>query len=154
MSFAAPDDAIAAILALNSPQVPFAFAPTSTGVTGVWNYADAQWAGVLAAGAVDRTFALDVVLSPDGTYTMTDHSTQMNVQAGAGGGSFSYTKFSGRIRSSSFDSSAAPIARDHGEVGHTFGWRFDSEEMRRPVEQTLQQLGWKKRGFWARLFGG
>ena len=50
------------ILALNSPDVPFAYAESQDGVVGVWDYADAKWAGILAAGSVARSYELEVTL--------------------------------------------------------------------------------------------
>ncbi len=148
------DVVIDAILALNGEEVPFSFSRTPTGAVGIWDYADAKWAGILAAGSVDRTFEMHVVLNDDGTYSMSDRSTSMTTSLSMNGGSFERTSFRGRIYKRSWSSNAAPIASDHGRVGHTFGWQFDSEEMRRPVAAVLEQHGWSKRkGFWARLFG-
>ncbi|PWD51502.1 hypothetical protein C8046_13385 [Serinibacter arcticus] len=142
-------------MATNGPEVPFVWSTTPTGLVGTWNYADAQWAGPLAAGAVDATYRLIVELDDDATYTLTDHTQEAQGGVGFGGGSASFSSFRGTVRRKSFNSSAAPIASDHGQVGQTFGWNFDSAVPKRVLQDVLAQHGWSERkvGFWARLTG-
>ena len=148
------------IVALGTPEVPYVFTATPAGVTGTWDYADARWAGLMAAGTVDRTYRLVVELHDDGTYSLTDHGSASEARVGSTGGggfgaSYSSTRFRGTVRSKSFNRSYSPIASDHGQVGHTYGWRFDSDEMKDPVEAVLERNGWtaRRRGLWARLTG-
>lgn len=149
------EQVVAAILGLNGPEVPFEWSRTDTGTAGSWKYADAQWAGLLAAGSVDATYRLLVALHDDGTYSLTDRTEQTTANVGVGGASVTHTRFRGTVRKKSFNSSVAPVASDHGRVGHTFGWNFDSNTVKAPVRDVLARHGWTQRkvGLWARLMG-
>lgn len=143
------------ILALGTDEVPFTFTPSADGVTGAWDYADARWVGFVSAGTIDRDYRLEVSLHEDSTYTLVDHTSATQARVGAGGASVSTSRFRGTVRSKSFSTSFAPLATDHGQAGHSFGWRFDADEMKAPVRQVLEQAGWtpRRRGFWDRLTG-
>lgn len=143
------------ILALGTEEVPFTFAPSADGVTGAWDYADARWVGLASAGTIDRDYRLEVSLHDDSTYTFVDHGSATQTRVGAGGASVSTSMSRGTVRSKSFRKSFAPLATDHGQTGHSYGWRFDPDEMREPVRQVLEQSGWtaRRRGIWGRLTG-
>lgn len=84
---AAPREHVTAeIVALGTPEVPYVFTATPAGVTGTWDYADARWAGLMAAGTVDRTYRLVVELHDDGTYSLTDHGSASEARVGSTGG--------------------------------------------------------------------
>ncbi|WP_430591852.1 hypothetical protein [Humidisolicoccus flavus] len=146
---------VAAIMTLNRPEVPFSWSPSPEGVIGTWNYADAQWAGLLSAASVDASYRLIVALHEDATFTFTDHTEESSVDVNSNGLSFSKTTFKGSIKKKSFNKTFAPVAVDHGEVGHATGWNFDSELPKNAVRDVLTHHGWTERklGFWARMTG-
>lgn len=152
---APPQQVITALLALNGANVPYEFRATPAGIMGTWKYADAKWAGPFAAGAADRTFESRIELHEGGTFTVTNETNSTSGSVGPGSAGFRHTRFKGKIRSKSFNSSVAPIASNHGQLGHTFGWTFDSDEIERPARDALAQHGWveRKSGFWSKLFG-
>ncbi|NYF14836.1 hypothetical protein HDC34_003171 [Pseudoclavibacter sp. JAI123] len=91
-----PQQVTGALLALNGANVPYVFHATPTGFTGTWNYADAKWAGVFAAGAVDRTFEALIELHEDGTFTITNQTQSSSASIGPGSAGFSHTTFKAR----------------------------------------------------------
>ncbi|MBZ4487392.1 hypothetical protein LQ938_01040 [Microbacterium sp. cx-55] len=149
------EDVVGEILALNGEDVPFAFAAFEGGVVGVWDYADAKWAGLLAAGQISRDYELTVTLHDDGSYSLLDETHDTQTRLDTKGLHHERSFFKGTKRTFSFNASFAPIASDHGQVGNTFGWKFDTEEMKEPVREILTRYGWipRHRSFLDRLFG-
>ncbi|BDI21819.1 hypothetical protein [Herbiconiux sp. L3-i23] len=149
------DQLTADLLALNSDDVPFAFAAFDGGVVGVWDYADAKWAGFLSAGKIDRDYELTVNLYDDGTYTLIDRTKDTETRIDRKGFHYESNSFRGNTRKISFNKSFAPVASDHGQVGNTYGWKFDTEEMKQPVREVLQRDGWteRKRSFLDKVLG-
>lgn len=143
------------ILALNGQDVPFAFAAFEGGVVGVWDYADAKWAGLLSAGQISRDYELTVTLHEDGTYSLLDETHDTQTRLDRDGLHHERSFFKGTVHNVSFRKSFAPVASDHGQVGNTFGWAFDTEEMKKPVREILARNGWthRNRSFLDRLFG-
>lgn len=146
---------VSAVLATNGAEIPFVWSATPTGLVGTWDYANARWAGLLAAGSVDATYRLIVELLDDGTFTLTDQTQEARVKVGPTGVSGSFSGFTGTGRQLSFGAGAAAVASDHGELGQTFGWSFDNATPRGVVSDVLTGHGWSERkvGFWARLTG-
>ena len=131
-------------------------------IIGEWA-ADAGWAGPSGAGRQAETYRVEVELSDEQTYRM--HETGGSSEAGGGadpsGASLHAEKtfFSGHERRWSFQSGAAPqvdpSSAGANEEGNTFSYTFDSEKVKKPVLDLLEQAGWSSQGgLLSRIFGG
>jgi hypothetical protein len=156
-------DAQARVLALNSDELPFVYEAAESGIVGRWNYANQKWATVLGAGSVDADYTLRVMLDEKGTFTFEETETveQTGLSAGSDGIGFSYERssFRGVKKSYKFDLGAAILAkvtdRQGEHVGQTYGYRFDTHEIKQPIIDELSALGWepRRKGLFGRLFG-
>lgn len=144
------------LLALNTDEVPYRFAEFTEGVVGVWDYADAKWASFAAAGTIDKSYSLTVTLDPDEkTYDLLDRTKDVETRLDRKGFHFEANTFQGTTRKISFNKTITPIAKDQGQVGHTYGWKFDTEEMKAPVRELMEKAGWtpKKKSLFAKMLG-
>ena len=157
-------EAQAAVLALNSDELPFVYEPTDEGVVGRWNYANVKWAAVLGAGSVDADYQLWVTLDEaSGTFAFLEteqvEETRGSVGADGIGVHYERSTFRGVKKSYKFDLGAAILAKvtDRGgeTVGQTYGYRFDTDEIKDPVTAALEPLGYeqKRKGLLGKLFG-
>lgn len=157
-------EAQASLLALNSDELPFVYEATDAGVVGRWNYANQKWATILGAGSVDADYTLWVVLDEEkGSFTFEETETveQTGLSAGGDGIGLSYERssFRGVKKSYKFDLGAAILAkvtdRQGEHVGQTYGYRFDTDEIKDPIIETLTTAGWepRRKGLFGRLFG-
>lgn len=155
MTAATREQVVADLLALNGDDKPFAYAAFDQGVVGVWDYADVKWAGILSAGKIDRDYELTVVLHDDATYSLVDRTKDSETTINRKGLHHQTDFFKGTAHKKSFTFGASAITSDHGQVGNTYGWNFDTEEMKRPVRETLERAGWthRNKSFLDRLFG-
>ena len=153
---ASADEVRAALLALDTAEAPYSFAVGEDGdVVGTWDYADAKWAGFFAAGTVDKSYSLTVTLHDDGTYTLIDRTRDSESKLGSSGFHYEANAFRGTTRKISFNRTWAPAAEDHGAAGNTYGWDFDTDDLKKPVLEVLARSGWteRKRGLLSRLLG-
>jgi len=158
------DEARAAVLALNSDELPFVYEPTTDGVVGRWNYANQKWAMPLGAGSVDAEYALWIILDPaTSTWRFEEHETvdETRISAGADGIGFTHERsfFKGRKKEFRFNLGAAVAAkvtdRQGSRTGPTYGYRFSTDDIKSPAIAALTAAGWSRRkGFWSRIFGG
>ncbi len=150
-------DGIERLLALNGEEVPYVYSAFDGGVVGVWHYADAKWAALLSAGSVSRAYTLTVHLEDDGTYWFLDETEDSESKVDLRRLKAGYRKdfFRGEVHRASFNRTITLAASDHGRTGNTYGWDFSTEEMKRPVRETLEAAGWRprKRSLWDRMFG-
>jgi len=161
---ASVDEARASILALNTDELPFVYEPTTDGVVGRWNYANQKWATVLGAGSIDAEYALWIILDPaTTTWRFEEHETVEQTQLSAGGDGIGVTYersfFKGRKKEFKFNLGAALAAkvtdRRGDRVGQTYGYRFSTDDIKKPAIDALTAVGWSRRkGFWSRIFGG
>lgn len=146
----------AALLAIATDETPYSFEEFDEGVVGVWDYADAKWAGFFAAGTVDKGYTLTVTLhAEDSTYELLDRTSETTKRLDAGGFSYSKSGFQGTTRKISMKKAWSPIASDHGQVGNTYEWNFDTDSIKKPVREVLEQAGWteRKKSFFAKMLG-
>ncbi|GAA2227323.1 hypothetical protein N1031_03115 [Herbiconiux moechotypicola] len=159
------DQVQASILALNGPERPFVYEATPTGVVGRWNYADQKWAALLGAGSVDADYVLEVVLDEtESTFAFEEAEVveETGLTAGGDGIGFSYERstFKGHKKSYKFDLGAAILAkvtdRQGDHVGQSYGYRFDTDEIKDPLLRVFDEAGWepRRKGLFSRLFGG
>ncbi|WP_368497799.1 hypothetical protein [Herbiconiux sp. A18JL235] len=157
-------EAQASILALNDDELPFVFEPTDAGVVGRWNYANQKWAAVLGAQSIDADYTLWVLLDEaNGTFSFDERETveRSGLSAGGDGIGLSYERstFRGHKKSYSFNLGAAILAkvtdRQGDHVGQTYGYTFDTDEIKQPVIDTLEAAGWepRRKGLFGKLFG-
>jgi hypothetical protein len=148
------------ILALNNDELPFVYEPTPDGVIAHWKYADVKWHGIVSAGLMSNEYELRVTLDPEkGTWTFHEKSSDAEASVIKNEAGASKSWHSGSQKRASFQFGAAVSAkqtdRDGTREGHTYQWAFTTDEVKEPVKDTLESLGWKSgNGFFSKLFGG
>ncbi|MGA1836542.1 hypothetical protein VD659_06375 [Herbiconiux sp. 11R-BC] len=159
-------EAQARVLALNSDELPFVYAPTPDGIVGTWKYADVKWAALTAAGTIDASYELRVTLDPaESTWSFdeTDTRSETRVHAERDGGfgiSGGTSTFKGREKKVSFQfgvgTAAKSTDRQGSHEGNTYGYSFTTDEIKQPLIAALESAGWapRKKGFFGKLFGG
>lgn len=138
---------------LNSPEVPYVFTVENDTLVGSWDITNSRWFAPASIRDIERDYKITVMFDEaKGTYKTSEQTTAFESQAGISGVGGSYTKFKGTIiTSKSYDSGIG------GEKGQPVGInevRFDTKQIKQPLETFLIQQGWtKKKGFFASLFG-
>lgn len=154
------DEAQARILALNSPELPFTYDPTPEGVRARWKYADVRWSNIIAAGSVDGTYELQVLIDAHkGAWRFRETSAQSQANVNPDGAQVRWSWHKGTVKRVSFDLGAAIAAtrtdRRGESSGHVYGWKFTTDEVKAPVVKALTEAGYRSgNGFFSRLFGG
>jgi hypothetical protein len=158
-------EAQAAVLALNSDELPFVYEPAPYGIRATWKYADVAWASFTAAGLIDRGYELRVTLDPaksSWSFDETETTAEAGARARIGGFSVSggASTFSGHEKKISFGFGATPVVaqtddRQGEHLGHTYGYSFTTDEVKAPLTAALEAAGWhpEKQGLFGRLFG-
>ena len=97
-----------------------------------------------------KTFKFTVTLRDDGTWTELDESRSMQVKADKRGVGMNYSSFKGTQMS--FDFSVGLGKNRNDGADGAIRTVFCSETYKKPVREYLKRCGWKKAGFFARLF--
>lgn len=150
------------ILALNADDKPFRYTAEGEAIVGEWKVADVKWSNLIAGGGVDEAYRITVTLDPgERTYSYTEHKSAGESQWGVqSGGGLSFEKRRSTLKGKTWGKTwggglASRVEQDEEPAGHSYGYRFDTAEIKGPLLQTLAECGWqaKKAGLLARLFG-
>lgn len=162
------DHAVAALLAINSDELPFELTAERTNdgavVTGKWKVWDVTWEQVLGRGMLRRDYVVIVTLDgATGTYTFIETSTDTQAQVGVGAGGLQARGerrwFRGKtLQQRSFRIVLSRKTTSEDRQGTTTGpvWTgsFNAADLKGPIFGTLRGLGWRppKDGRWARMW--
>jgi hypothetical protein len=143
------------IPSLNHPQAPFSYAVTPAGtIVGYWDVAKIQMLGLAGASSFDKEYRIDVRPTGEGEIDWEETHTEAAGSVGPTGGSFEKSFFKGKSTQKSFGFQAGLGGTSHGEPTNVASWSFDTDEIKKPLLDVLEQHGWKKKGgFLGRLFG-
>jgi len=143
------------IPSLNQPQAPFSYSVTPDGViVGFWDVAKIQMLGLAGASTFDKEYRIDVRPTGDGEIDWDETHTEAAGSVGTAGGSFEKSVFTGKSTQKSFGFHTGLGGTSHGEPTNVASWSFDTEEIKKPLLDLLEQHGWKKKGgFFGRIFG-
>jgi|GEM_PF-6586728 len=147
------EQVLAEVPALNNPQAPFSYTVDNGAIVGYWDVAKIQMLGLAGASSYSKDYRITVTAAGDGAIDFTEIGNESEVEVGGDGLSFSASTFKGKQRSFSFGATAGVAGTSHGEPTNVAGWSFNDQEIKKPLFDFLEQRGWKKKGFFAKLFG-
>ena len=150
---------------LNGADRPFQYRVEANQVIGEWKYLDAQWVGFFAAGNEQKEFKTVVTLDEaTHTYTQRDIASQSEskISFNPMDGKLSFGKTAsgsmGSMITKEFGFGIGAEKQEQNQTslgGPTYKYSFNSSQLKQPLADYLQQLGWQpaKQGLLKRIFG-
>jgi hypothetical protein len=146
---AAPADRIGeAILAVNRDTAPFTITECTDGscdFIAEWKIVDATWYEVFAKAGLERASRTKMRLDPDkNEVRAVDEDYTISWKAGVPSLSFEASAFRGQKTEVSFGTAYA--FTEELRPGQVYNYRFNSKEMKGPLQEAVNALGWTWRG--------
>ncbi|MCX3061279.1 hypothetical protein [Streptomyces beihaiensis] len=140
-------DVRAALLALNGPDVPYAVRDgraEGADLIAEWRVLEPAWQTYFARSQVSRTFQVRMRLAPDQhEVRAVDQEFDVTWSAGAPTLSVVARAQRGQVRTVSV---RRTVGGDGTGAGGTDSFRFDSDDLKRPLQETVLGSGWTWRG--------
>lgn len=136
------------ILAINRDTAPFRIrdgAPEGVDLVAEWRIVDAQWYEIFAKAEIKRVFT--VLMKFDavkGEVRAVDRSWEVEWRAGVPVLSATAEGFRGQTWEKSFE--AVYAFREDLSWGEVYSYKFDTDEIRKPLVAAAQKAGWGWRG--------
>lgn len=143
-----PGEVYDAILAINRPTAPFLISDgRSDGVDLVaeWRIVDARWYEIFAKAGLSKTFRILLLLDPE-NHEVRAVDQEWEVQWRAGVPSFSAAASGFRGQKTSVQFGTAYAFTEQLEYGQVYNYRFNSGELKKPIQEAVQSAGWTYRG--------
>ncbi len=138
----------AALLSLNRPSAPYRIVDgTSEGVDLIaeWKIVDAQWYEVFAKAGLSKVFRIYMKLDETNHAVRTsDREYSVSWSAGVPSLSLSATAFKGQKHSIEFGTAYAFM--EELRPGQVYKYRFDTREIKGPLQETVTRCGWTYQG--------
>lgn len=131
------------ILALNSPQNPFAVTVEDNTISATLNLGDARWRELFDKAGVKTSYHLVVTLDPT---THTAKYKEYQTSLGTGENGIFGTNFNMTWSGGSqyfFEKNIGFGTKDDGSFGQTFNFEFSNKRIKEAVFSVLDQCGWK-----------
>lgn len=142
------DDVAAAILAINRDTAPFQISACDDGSCDFfaeWRIVDATWYEIFSKAGLKKVFRIKMRLDPakneirhvDEEYTISWHAGIPTMRLAASAFRGQKTEISGGL---------AYAFTEKGEFGEVYRYRFNSTEMKKPLQKAVTDAGWTWRG--------
>jgi hypothetical protein len=136
------------LLSLNRPTAPYQLVDGSAeGVDLIaeWKIVDAQWYEIFAKAGLSKVFKIYLKFDP-GTQQVRAMDREYTVawKAGVPTLSVSASSFKGQTRSIEFGTTYA--FTEELAPGQVYKYRFDSNEIKKPIQNTVTSCGWTYKG--------
>jgi hypothetical protein len=136
------------LLAVNRPTAPFKIADGSAeGVDLIaeWKVVDAQWYEIFAKAGLKKTFRILLKLDPQ-THEVRaqDREFEISWTAGVPKLSVAVSGFKGQKQEISFG--AAWAFTEELKPGQVYNYRFNTKELKEPLQEAVTSSGWTYRG--------
>ncbi len=137
-----------ALLSLNRPSAPYRIVDgASEGVDLIaeWKIVDAQWYEIFAKAGLSKVFRIYMKLDEANHSVRTsDREYSVSWSAGVPNLSLSATAFKGQKQSIEFG--AAYAFTEELEPGRVYKYRFDTREIKGPLQEAVTRCGWTYQG--------
>ena len=143
---------LAQVETLNNDNNPFAYSVENNQIVGKWKITDSRW---FAPGSItdrEEKYELRVTLNDDGTFKPTETKDESAFQVSINGVSASKSTFKGHSTQKSARFGIGGEKDGSNGIGVN-SYSFDTSKIKDPLYTYLESQGWKKKGFFANLFG-
>jgi hypothetical protein len=143
-----PDEVEQRLLALNRESAPFRIVDgSSEGVDLIaeWKIVDAKWYEIFAKANLTKVFRIYMKLDPaKHEVRAKDEEYTLEWKAGVPSLSVSVQKFQGQMTSVEFG--AAYAFTEQLAPGQVFKYRFNTNELKKPIQDAVAACGWGYKG--------
>ena len=138
----------AALLSLNRASAPYQIVDGSTeGVDLIaeWKIVDAQWYEIFAKAGLSKVFRIYMKLDEmNHSVRTSDREYTVSWSAGVPSLSLSATAFKGQMQKVEFGTAYA--FTEELEPGQVYKYRFDTREIKGPLQEAVTRCGWTYQG--------
>lgn len=136
------------LIALNRPSAPYQLIDgTSEGVDVIaeWKIVDAKWYEIFAKAGLSKVFKIYLKLD-ESTHEVRAMDRELTVEwrAGVPSLSFAVSGFKGQKQSIEFGKAYG--FTEKLELGQIYNYRFDTREMKEPIQAAVTASGWIYKG--------
>lgn len=144
----APEEVVRRLMELNRPSAPYRLIDgQAEGVDLIaeWKIVDAQWHEIFAKANLTKVFRIYMKLDPvKHEVRAKDEEYSVAWKAGVPSLSLAASKFQGQTTSVEFG--AAYAFTEKGEAGQVYNYRFNTNEIKKPIQQVITDCGWAYKG--------
>lgn len=138
----------AAMLAVNRDSAPFRVTECDDGTCDLvaeWKIVDAKWYEIFAKAGLEKVFRIKMKLDPD-THEVRAMDEEFTVEwrAGVPSLSLAVSGFKGQKSEVSFGTAYA--FTEEFKPGQVYNYRFNTAEIKKPLQQAVLGSGWAWRG--------
>ncbi len=137
-----------ALMSLNRPSAPYQIVDgTSERVDLIaeWKIVDAQWYEIFAKAGLSKVFRIYLKLDETNhAVRASDREYSVSWSAGVPSLSLSVTAFKGQQQSIQFGTAYA--FTEELEPGQVYNYRFDTREIKGPIQEAVTSCGWTYQG--------
>ncbi len=138
----------AAILEINRPTAPFQIIPDDTGecdFIAEWKIVNAKWYEIFAKAGLQKTFRIKMKLDEKKNEVRAmDEEFTVEWRAGVPSLTLAVSGFKGQKTEISFGTAYA--FTEELEFGQVYNYRFNSSELKTPLQEAVLARGWTWRG--------
>ena len=142
------EEVLARLRALNRPTAPYRVvdgAEEKVDLIGEWKIVDAQWYEVFAKAGLSKVFRIYLKLDEQAHEVRAmDREYGVSWSAGIPKLAVSVTAFRGQMKSVEFGKAYA--FTEELEVGQVYNYRFDTREIKTPIQDAVASCGWTYKG--------
>ncbi len=138
----------AALRALNRPSAPYQVsdgAPEKVDLIAEWKIVDAAWYEIFSKAGLSKVFRIYLRLD-EATHEVRamDREYTLAWQAGVPRLTLAATAFKGQMQSVEFGKAYA--FTEKLEPGQVYNYRFDTREIKQPIQEAVIRCGWTYKG--------
>ena len=142
------DRLLASLQSLNRPTAPYHIVDGSgekVDLIAEWRIVDAQWYEIFAKASLSKVFRIYLKLDESAHEVRAmDHEYSLAWSAGVPKLTIAASAFKGQVQSVEFGKAFA--FTEKLETGEVYSYRFDTREIKKPIQDTVTQSGWIYKG--------
>jgi len=143
---------LAQVETLNSNDNPFAYTVEGNQIVGKWKITDSRWFAPTAITDREEKYEIRVTLNDDGTFKSDETKDESSISVGLNGIHGEASTFKGKRVQKSIRFGIGGEKDGSNGIGLN-SYSFDTSKIKDPLFGFLEAQGWKKKGFFANLFG-
>ena len=143
-----PQDVLTRLLALNRPTAPYRIMEgraENVDLIAEWKIVEATWYEIFAKANLTKVFRIYLKLDPEKhELRAQDHEYTVEWRAGVPSLSLAVSLFKGQMTSVEFG--AAYAFTEDLAPGQVYKYRFNTNELKKPIQETVAACGWSYKG--------